>query len=243
MITDLIKGASYLVKGLGLLRYRGLRRFVVIPFLINLTIFGLGGWWVYTWIDGYLSNILPAWLTWLSWLLLPLFTLTALIIAFFTFTLVANLIGAPFNAILSEKIEKRLAGEVPSSHASLLSMAGDLASTFGSEVQKLLYMLAWSIPLLILFLIPGLNLFAPFLWMLFGAWMLSLQYVDYPMGNHNMSFKEERMLLKQNKGLAWGFGGAMLIVTFIPILNFFAMPAGVAGATLLWVEKLKDQRP
>lgn len=242
MITDLFKGASYLLKGLGLLRYPGLRRFVLIPLLVNVVIFGGGGWWAYTRLQTYLHNALPHWLEWLSWLLLPLFTVSALIITFFSFTLVANLIASPFNSMLAEKIEKRLAGEIPSPNTSLWAFAGDIVGTLGSEVRKLLYMAAWSVPLLILFVIPGLNIAAPFLWMLFGAWMLSLQYVDYPMGNHAMKFKEEKALLKQQRWLAWGFGGAMLMVTFIPVLNFFAMPAGVAGATLLWVERLRETR-
>jgi CysZ protein len=32
-----------------------------------------------------------------------------------------------------------------------------------------------------------------------------------------------------------GFGGATLVGTMIPIVNFIVMPAAVAGATALWV--------
>ena len=30
-----------------------------------------------------------------------------------------------------------------------------------------------------------------------------------------------------------------MIMTSIPIINFFAMPVAVAGATVLWVEQLQ----
>lgn len=239
MIADFIVGASYVYKGFELLRYPGLRRFVWVPFGINVIIFGAGTWWGFTRLEAWLEHALPGWLAWAQFLLLPLFTLTALIVMFYTFTLLANLLAAPFNSLLAEKIERRLAGEIPDSKLSVVVLAKEAGRAMASETRKLLYMAGWAIPLLILFLIPGINLLAPFLWGMFGAWMLAFAYLDYPMGNHGMGFSVIRSRLKQRRGLAIGFGSAMLFMTFIPVLNFFAMPAGVAGATLLWVEKLK----
>jgi CysZ protein len=37
--------------------------------------------------------------------------------------------------------------------------------------------------------------------------------------------------------LAWGFGGLVMLCTMIPVVNFFVMPAAVAGATLIWVRE------
>lgn len=223
------------------MRYPGLRRFVWIPFGINVVIFGGGTYWGFSWLETWLDQALPSWLSWAQFILLPLFTITALIVMYYSFTVVANLIGAPFNSVLADKIEKRLGGEIPDSKTSVLSLAKEGMVAMGSEFRKLLYLISWSIPLLILFLIPGLNIAAPFLWAMFGAWMMAFAYVDYPMGNHGMTFKEEKVLLRKNRGLALGFGSAVLLMTLVPILNFFAMPAGVAGATLLWVERLKAQ--
>ncbi len=36
-----------------------------------------------------------------------------------------------------------------------------------------------------------------------------------------------------------GFGAVVLLYTMVPVLNFFAMPAAVIGASLLTAEKLK----
>ena len=44
--------------------------------------------------------------------------------------------------------------------------------------------------MLILTIIPVFNAFAPLGWFLLGAWMMSLQFVDYPMGNHRLPFRE-----------------------------------------------------
>ena len=58
------------------------------------------------------------------------------------------------------------------------------------------------------------------------------------MGNHNVVFAEQKRLLSRRRGLALGFGGAVMIMSSIPVINFFAMPVAVAGATLLWTEQL-----
>jgi CysZ protein len=78
--------------------------------------------------------------------------------------------------------------------------------------------------------------------LMFSAWMLTLEYCDYPMGNHNMRFKAQRTLIGRKKLLGLGFGGATLLGTMIPLVNFFVMPAAVAGATALWVSQLKQNQ-
>lgn len=68
--------------------------------------------------------------------------------------------------------------------------------------------------------------------------MLAIEYADYPMGNHELYFKEELQTLKQHPTQALGFGWLLSLITAIPILNFLAMPVGVAGGTALWVDEL-----
>lgn len=105
-----------------------------------------------------------------------------------------------------------------------------------SELRKLFYFLLRAVPLLILFLIPGINLAAPFLWLLFNAWFLALEYGDYPMGNHGIRFGDQHRWLKARRLTSLGFGAGVTLLMLIPLLNFLAMPAAVAGATLLWVK-------
>lgn len=240
MNNNFLVGFTYVGKGFRLIFKPGVRRFVVIPFLINLIIFSGAIYWGYGLLSDWLGQSLPAWLNWLRWLIIPIFIVTASIIMFYTFTLLANLIAAPFNSVLSEKIEAHLSGNENNPSGSLLSVAKEIPVAIFSELKKLAYLGLWILPLLILFIIPGINIIAPIAWGLFSMWMLALEYVDYPMGNNGFSFIQEKRLLKQYKWLAWGFGGGILLITFIPILNFFAMPVGVAGATVLWVEKLQS---
>ena len=69
--------------------------------------------------------------------------------------------------------------------------------------------------------------------------MLALQYLDYPLGNHGLAFSEQRRILKVQRPMMLGFGAVVLLYTMVPVLNFFAMPAAVVGATLLRAERVE----
>ncbi len=238
MITGLFKGFGYVVTGLSLITQKGIRPFVVVPLLINIVLFSGGIWLATSQFEYWKARLLPSWLSWLEWLLWPIFILLILFIVFYVFSIVANLIAAPFNSVLAERVEARLNGLPVPEFAGYKSVPGLIARTFKSEISKLWYMGKWFILLLILTVIPGVNVIAPVAWTLFGAWMLAIEYADYPMGNHNLFFKEELAALKKNRPEALGFGWLLSILTAIPVINFLVMPVGVAGGTALWVRKL-----
>ncbi len=110
MVNDFSRGASYALGGLGQLTNPLLRPFVIIPLLINFLLFAAVIWGAKelfaVWLDSMLSW-LPDWLGFLDWLLWPIFIVTALLMVFYTFTVVANLLGSPFNGLLSEKADGR----------------------------------------------------------------------------------------------------------------------------------------
>lgn len=242
MLTDITRGTQALARGLRLLGKPEIRVYVVIPLGINMLLFGALVWFGYsqfTQLIGWLMSSLPDWdwlvvLEWVFWLF---FVVLAALTVFFTFTPVANLIAAPFNALMAEKIEEMLTGKPVASDVSFARMAID---AIGSQLGKLVYILLWAIGLFLFSLIPVINLVAPILWIVFGSWLLSLEYFDYPMGNHDLVFAEEKRLLRERRGIALGFGGGVMVMTSIPVVNFFAMPVAVAGATLLWVEQFQS---
>ena len=90
---------------------------------------------------------------------------------------------------------------------------------------------------MILFVIPGVNVFAPFVWILFSAWAIVVEYADIPMSNRGLSGKQVRLMLQQQRMVSFGFGATGLLMTSVPIINFLAMPACVAGATIMCVER------
>ena len=238
--NSLVTGFKFAIHGMRLILKPGLRRYVAVPFLINLVIFSTMIWFGAYQFESLLDRWFPedSWLSYFRWILWPMFTITFVLIVFYTFTIVANLLGAPFNDMLAAKLELILTGQKPDYGADSLWAA--VGPALKSELQKLIYFLPRAVLLLILFFIPGVNAFAPLIWGLFSAWCLALEYTEYPFGNSGISFREQRQCMKNRRLTALGFGGGIMFLMLIPGLNFFAMPAAVAGATALWVDRLRS---
>jgi len=239
MVKEIILGASYVFRGANLLKLKGIKRYVVIPALINTFLFAAVIWYGFTEFSEYLDQVLPSWLDALKAVLKFLFFIVSSLIVFFTFTIVANIFGAPFNGVLSEKIEERLTQQKVSNTEGYIDLLRGAKVGISNEFKKLFYIAVRALPLLI-FLLPGLNIFAAPVFFIFGGWMLCIEYLDYPMGNRNYAFKQQLSTIKQKRFLCLGLGLALTLMTITPIVNFFAMPIGVAAATALWVDHLKQ---
>lgn len=242
MPADIATGTRALARAFNLLRQPGVRPYVIIPLLVNFLLFGALIWYGYSLFTpfvAWLMSFVPGFLDFVETLIWLFFGVLAAVTLFFAFTPVANIVAAPFNALMSEKIEARLTGRPISSDISFMRMAID---AIGSQLRKLVYIMLWALALFLVSLIPVINFIAPVLWVIFGSWLLSLEYFDYPMGNHDLVFAEQKRRLAERRGLSLGFGGGVMIMTSIPIVNFFAMPVAVAGATLLWVEQFEASK-
>ncbi len=231
-MLSFIKGFLDVFSGFGLLIKPGIKRFVLIPFAINISLFSVATILLKDQLDIWLEKLLPDWLGWLEWLILPLFWIAMVLIVFYTFTVFANLIAAPFNSLLSARIEAFITGQKPEDINSD-GFIRLMTRTTKSEIQKILYAIKWFIPLIILTIIPVINIAAPFLWIMFAAWFFALEYNDYPLANRGLFFEDIKSYNRKNRMRSLGLGSAVFILTSIPIVNFFAMPVAVAGATKL----------
>ena len=231
-MLSFIKGFLDCFTSFGLLLKPGIKRYVLIPFIINLGMFSLATKLLSDQLDSWLEQLLPGWLSWLEWLIWPLFAIAMFLIVFYTFTMLANLIAAPFNSLLSARIEAMLTGQKPEdiNADGLIKLT---IRTIKSEIQKILYAIKWFIPLIIITIIPAINIVAPFLWILFAIWFFALEYNDYPLANRGHFFEDVKMYSRKNRMRSLGLGSAVFILTSIPVINFFAMPVAVAGATRL----------
>lgn len=244
MLNDFFRGAQYLGQGAQIVRQPGLRRFVILPLMVNTLLFFGMFWLAASYFSELMDNLLPDWLNFaiIQFVLWVLFGATLLIAFAYTFTLLANLIAAPFNSLLAEKVEQYLTGTLREGDDDWGHLIRSLPKLMASELHKLAYLLVWMVPLIILTLIPGLNLISSVAWLVFGAWLLSLEYLDYPMGNHEYTFPQIRQRMRKDRGLAMGFGGMVTLLTAIPLVNIVAMPVSVAGATAMWVKELSQEQ-
>lgn len=238
MNTPVLKGAGFLHKGFRLIIHPKLCPFILLPILINIIVFStllaLSVHYFDVFIQ-WVESLLPTWLAWLEWILWFLFVVTALFVVTYTFTFIANLIAAPLNGLLAERVQRLLTNQAPRTEP-ILHMA---VRSIARQISLLGYYLPRALGLLILFLIPGVNIIAAPLWFLFNAWTMCLQYLDYPTDNNQISFSQMRKAASKQRWLHFEFGLATLLLTMVPIVNFFLMAAAVTGATAMWVEEQK----
>jgi CysZ protein len=238
MITEFVHGYRYGISGLRWLVRPGLRLFVFVPILLNAAVFATGTWWLFGYLESLQRGIndwLPDWLDWLSWLIWPLAVVAVLILVWSTFTMIANLLGSPFNGLLAERVQRTLRPQVDFPD---LSLAREIIRAPAAELAKLAYFALLAVPVLFVAVIPVINVLAPLAWVTYGSWLLALEYCDYPLSNLGLRLAQERRLLRQHRWLALGFGAGVMTMTLVPVLNLVAMPAAVIGASRLWSERL-----
>ncbi len=222
------------------MRKPGLRQYVIIPAIINTIVLVVLISTSVSQFDGWVTSItawLPGWLSFLSWLIWLLAVITVMFALFYLFTIVANIIASPFNALLSIKVEEMLVGKKLESTTSFWLI---LPRALAREVSKVVYLLPRLLGLMLLTLIPVVNTLSPFLWVLFGAWMMSIQYTDYAADNNEVRFTDLRKRLGKCRVESILFGLPAYLLMAIPLVNLMIMPVAVAGGTVFWVEKLRS---
>lgn len=230
----------YFFTGLSLINTKGLRRYVLIPLSINLVLFMIAIIYLWTqvgiWVDGILAFI-PQWLDFLEYLLWPFLFVTVVLSMAFTFTTVANFIAAPFNALLSEKVELHLTGQALPEQGFSAFMA-DVPRMLKREWTKFIYCVPRALVfLLVFFLLPVIG---QVVWFLFTSWMMAIQYCDYPYDNHKITFDKMREQLRGDLTGSYSFGITVSIASMVPFLNLLVMPVAVCGATAMWVDRYKQ---
>lgn len=231
-------------RGFQLISVPGIRKFVIIPLCVNVILFSAAFSYLIVKLQQWfaiMDDWLPSWLNWLEWLLWPLAIISIVVAFSFIFAAVANWLAAPFNGMLAEKVEQYLTGE-PLTDNGWLDLIKDLPRLLLREWKKLLYYLPRALLCLVFFFIPlfGQTL-APFVWFIFSAWMMAIQYLDYPFDNHKIPFSTMRQALAGRFTESMSFGIMAMLFTMIPVVNLLVMPVAICGATALWVENYRPQ--
>ncbi|CBL45084.1 Hypothetical protein HDN1F_15010 [gamma proteobacterium HdN1] len=251
MISALAKGASYLEQGRKLNQHPSIRPFVWIPLIFNMVLFAFATYYAITWIYQVVMGLsfqydFVSWLDWLEpivagfagffgWILVVAGALLVLFVVGSTFTMVTNLLASPFLGLLAEKVEARI--HTPSFVEHTIAQL--LWRTLKRELRKLSYLLVRVFGLgmitLVLWFIPGLNMINPVLWFLFGSWVMAMQYVDIAADNNGVPFQETLALLRGRRSEAMGFGGVVMLLVSVPVINWFIVPVAVAGGVVFFV--------
>ena len=169
---------------------------------------------------------------------------TAILIIFlffvmsWTFVIVVGIISAPFNSLLSARIEQKLVQRIIMDESQAHAMAevkSGMMETFRNELKKLGFLvivggLAFVLNMFPLFYPVGVFLFAT---------LLAVQFVDYSWSRHDMSFGECLKDIFKNI-IPFSISGAIfLALVAVPIVNAFVPALATSYFTVLWLHRHK----
>ncbi len=243
MISSLLRGASYFARGLALLPKPRVRTWAFVPVLLSALVYAGIAWWSIEVLRERIESAAEWWadktgIDALGPFLWIIFGTSALLVSAYSFVIIASLVACPFNAILAEAVEEHRTGHRPKG-LPIVQLVKRSPGIIFQETKKILYYVLWAIPVgalslvLLIFFPPA----APFLWGAFSAWMLALEFSDYPMDNAGLRFRDMRRTLAKRRFLTLGFGLSTFFFATVPVINILTVPAAVCGATLMWLEE------
>lgn len=239
-------------------RHRQVLLSIIVPCLIHSLLLAGCLWFVAASLGSFLFALelpqLPAYLQWadafltvaldvLLWILLLGVVLGLLAFGLSTITAIAHFIASPFNGWLAEVSESRLRHV---NHPPI-SIWSSITAGFGREVQRLKYWFVRALGIgvlsLIGFWIPVLNSALGVIWLIFAAWMVGLQAIDYVADNNGFSFQQTLVLAKNARWSVILLGGLIMGIMIIPVLNLVSMALSVLAGTFLWVNAIEASGP
>lgn len=242
----------------------GWRWLTTAPALLNIAVFGTLSYFTWQWLKGtvigiaehttitlhnWSGGLLPS--SWIesgldlflsaAWLL---FLLLAGTLYAFSFTLLAQLIGAPFYALLAERI---VVSERRKELAKSSQWLKFIATTLGREMGKLAYLLPRTVAVVLLSLllgfVPIIGAGAPLLLLLWMSWAAALQYLDYGADADGTSFATLRLRAREQRLTTLLFGAAALTCAGFPGINLLLLPLTTAAASLYWCRRYAPTNP
>jgi CysZ protein len=159
-----------------------------------------------------------------------LFTLTF----FITAVTVPNLVLAPLQDPLSEATDVCCGAFTPQP----FSVAGLVRGTLEALAHTVLRVLTQLMGLAVLVPLNLIPVAGSALWLVLGsswsAFCLAIEHLSNPMARHLYPFSQVITALRRRVLLALGFGGALSVLLWVPLLNAFLMPVAVVAGTLLF---------
>lgn len=214
------------------------RRFIIAPAFISLFIISLGLAGAFS-LVAELSIALAEFGTWpalVEWIIEPVLYAFSLLIGAWLFGFVATIIGSPFYSVLNARVD-------PVGHVSEPGWYEQIIPALRREWRKARYTLPRLVGLFLLGFVPLINLIAPLAWLVYGGWLMAVQFTDFSFENRGQPFDRTLETLRPHRGACIGFGILTTLALAIPLLNFIVAPVAVVGGALLVQDLQARTRP
>jgi CysZ protein len=172
---------------------------------------------------------------WVGKLLTALFVIFVFLIMSWTFVVLVGIIAAPFNSMLSSRIEGLLVHQQVSTDRkqTFKQVLSSLGGIFINEAKKIFLVIFITIVALILNLLPVLYPVGVFLLSL----LLAVQFVDYSWSRHDLPFSACLKDAIRNVVPYSLSGFLFLLLVTVPIINALVPALATAYYTVLWLQR------
>jgi CysZ protein len=233
----LVTGMSYPFRGAWVLLTRpGLKRWAAVPILLSILVF-IGFITAASWVAAhYGAEVGHGWWGTIASIAAGTASFIAtLLIGFFTFAIMANVVASPFNDVLSRKTEVLLSGTTGEVAGG--SFIHDMLRAVLSAVKLAVIQVAAMVPALLLLLIPviGFLLFA-----IPASFFLGMTFLDYPFERRKMRVGEKLRFCWEHFAEVFGFGVVTYALMLVPVVNVLVIPPATVGATMLYLALAKS---
>lgn len=166
------------------------------------------------------------------------YIVTGILIFFFfllmnwTYVILVGILAAPFNDMLSSRIEKKLSAEpLMNKSQTWKELIGRLVSTFTNEFKKILFIVVLGALAFVMNYIPVLYPVA----IILSSLLIAVQFIDYSWSRHDIKAKQCFIDLVKNFFPYTATGFIFLLFVSVPIINAFVPAFATSYYTVLWL--------
>ena len=223
-------------------RYK-LYAYFFIPFLLNIVILSLIFYFSFTTLKPLIQNLITGngiLFDMLRFIITPLLVIIQTIITILIYSIVGNIVTAPFNDFLSQKVEIKAFGEKFDEKLTLKSMIADIIRVVANLIKLLLLMAAAHILLFLLNFIPVLGtILYTVLGFLVTAFFFGFQFYDYPLERRRYTFGKKLKTTFRFASQVLGIGVGFFLLSLIPVINFLGLNMATTAATVMFSNYIK----
>ncbi len=249
-----LSGWMALFKSFGLVgENTSLIKFFVIPFVLNLIILTGVLFFTMTNVDSSIEGILKNFLTGDSWYItmikpfiliikflveLILFVLI-LVVVIFLYSILGGIVTAPFNDIISQRVEIIKGIKQEEENFSIPAAIADVILVIKNIIKMILFMVLINALLFVLNIVPFFGQIAfAFLSFLVTMFFLGFQFFEFPFERRGLTFGQKIKIAWKFKMMVVGLGSGFFVISAIPIVGFLSLNVATVGATTLFVDNI-----
>lgn len=222
---------------------KGFLKYFIIPFFLNIILLSALVLIAYMYVYPFLTGYLPTGTEWYISIInkmagLLFFVLTSIFVILL-YSITGSILSAIFYDFISERTETIITNSKLDEPFSFGLMFEDMKRILINIFKMLIFLIILNA---ILFSFNFVPVIGSFIYAIFSyltvSFFFGFQFFEFTLDRKRLTFGQKLRITYKYRWLTCGTGIAFMILTFIPIIGFLSIGAGVTAGTLLYFEKI-----